>query len=120
MTKTDVLDQLFEVRDRLSDLIIELSPKTPPKTPPETPEERAEFDRLVRRRDGINGLVAQVIATAFQNASADLAHKVDELEAKARELGRVQKNIEGVKHGIQIADDVVMLVGSLLKLVAAL
>jgi hypothetical protein len=107
--KPDVLDQLFDIRDRLSDLLIELKP--------ETAEEREEFNRLQRRRDGITGAIAQIIATDFKNSGPDLARMIDDLEARAKDLCKVKKTIDGVKDGIQIADQVAQLVTAIIKLV---
>jgi len=110
MSKTEILDTLFGARDRLSDMIIDLKP---------TADHKPLLQKLVQRRDLLTGAIGQLIRSAFDEASANLADSLAALEKQTDVLTGLSNTLDQVAVAIQVTDQIVQLVMSVVKLAAA-
>ena len=110
MMGSEILQNLFDERDALSDMIINANPRND--------EERNLLQNLMKRRDRITGAINTIIAKTFNEATAGLADKLSDLEKLTEKLNKLSKTIDNVKAAIQIADQIIQVALSILALVA--
>lgn len=106
--KSDLLDTLFGARDQISDVLIE--------TVPTSPDELQMVRQLFMRRDRLSGLINQVLETMFK--PRDIAGELDALDQISGKLARVARNISGVRDAIDLTDQAIKVVTSLVALAA--
>ena len=111
MMRADTLQNLFDARDKLSDMIISLKP--------ENDDQRKQLERLMQRNDRITGAINQVIAAKFNEVANGLAEKVSNLEQQTAALNKLNNVINDVQNAIQIADEIIKLVIGILQIAAS-
>ncbi len=108
--KSEVLDELFSVRDVLSDTIIGLTPTSP--------SEKQAMLSLVQRRDRISATINNIIAAAFNDAATGLEQKIEDLEKQTQALQSLAQTLANVLTAVQITDAVIGLAISIAALAA--
>jgi uncharacterized protein YdcH (DUF465 family) len=112
MMGSEILQNLFDERDALSDMIIEISPKND--------SQRKQLQTLMKRRDAITGAINQIIAKKFDESADGLAGKIIALNKLTDQLNKLDKTIDNVNAAIQIADQIIKVAVSILALAASL
>jgi uncharacterized protein YdcH (DUF465 family) len=110
MIGSEILQNLFDERDALSDMIIEIQPRSD--------DERKQLQTLMRHRDSITGVINQIIAKNFNEAAAGLADKASALEKLTERLNQLNKTIGNVGTAIQVADEIIKVAVSIMALAA--
>lgn len=102
----EILDTLFGDRDVLTDLIIDLAPKTP--------AEKQLLQGLVARRDRLSMTIQDVINSDITTSTSGLDSAMNQLNDATASLDALKHDFDGVANAISIVDQIVKLVTSLL------
>ena len=108
MMGAELMKNLFDQRDALSDMIIEIKPRNE--------EERNQLRTLMQRRDGITGAINQIIAQKFNEVAEGLEDKISALKELTDRLNQLGRKIDQVQAAIQIADQTLKLISAILAL----
>ncbi len=100
MNKVDVLDQLFDARDALTDVIIHTSPAPGDQAGADT------LEQLLQSRDRLTHAIAQVIATEIKASGDQVAQAVAKLGDLNKQLQNLAASIDAAKTGIAITAQV--------------
>jgi ABC-type transporter Mla subunit MlaD len=106
--KSEILQNLVDARSALSDMIINNTPTTD--------EEKKNFQNLMRRRDTITGEINQIVVNKFNETVGQLPDKVSSLEKFTDQLNDLDKKIDNINNAIQIADQIIGLVTSIVSI----
>lgn len=112
MIGAEILQNLFDQRKVLSDIIINSSPKND--------DQRKQLQALMKSRDAITGMINQIIAKKFNEAAGGLSDKVSNLKKLTDRLNKLNKTIDDVNTAIQITDQIIKVVTSILALAISL
>jgi len=108
MKGLDILNNLEEQRDQLSEMIINNTPVN--KTQME------QLQTLMDQRDAITGAINQIIASKFNEAAAGLAEKVSALEKLTEKLKKLNKTMDNIDNAIKIGDQIIGLITSIVAI----
>lgn len=113
--KTDVLDALFDARDKVSDLIVHVTPSADPER---RAQDKSQLDALLRRRDRISGAINSVIEATFHRAGADLDAAIEDLHRQTAQLNKLAETIAGVVSAIGAIDALLGLIAQIVVMAA--
>jgi hypothetical protein len=111
--QTETLDTLFGARDKLTDMIINLSP--PQDNPAARANAQAQLESLVTARDRVSAAINQVITTKFNDLATGLAGAIADLKATTKTLTDLSTTLANVNTAIQLVDQIVEAVGKIIK-----
>ena len=108
MMKSDILQNLFDARSALSDMIINNTPTTD--------DQKNNFQLLMKRHDTITGQINQIVANKFNETIGQLPDKVSLLEKLTDQLNDLNKKMDKIDDAIKIADQIIGLTTSIIAI----
>jgi chromosome segregation ATPase len=100
--KSEILENLYAERSEISNMLIDIQPQND--------EQKKQCQTLMQRKDRITGAISGIIAAEINEAAADVADGVSELEEKTEELKQLAKTIDNVDTCIKVADAIIQAV----------
>lgn len=104
MLKTEILDELFGIRDELTSRVIALAPSSP--------ADDDNLRNLVLQRDRVSARINDIIAADFPTVSSALETAVTDLGAAAKRLSGTAKTLAKVQETLAIVDQILQVVSS--------
>ncbi|MGA3281361.1 MAG: hypothetical protein ABSD50_10305 [Smithella sp.] len=113
MKGSEILQNLFDERDALSDIIINSTPKND--------NDQKKMQAVMQQRDTITGAINQIIANKFNEVAATgLADKISDLAKLTDKLNALDKTLKNIDTVIQIADQSIKLITSIIAIAVVL
>ena len=112
--KKDVLGDLINTSDALSDRIIALSPPSTDHTSPEW----IALQSLMRERDKINGVINQLIESAFNQVADGLDAQAAQLKQETDGLTKIKQTLDTVDDVVKVADAIVQVASKIVSMAA--
>lgn len=100
----EILDTLFDDREKLSNLIIQLAPTTP--------EQVKQLQALMQRRDRLSMAIQDVINQDITNSTAGITNACKQLDEASTELTKLAGTFADVASAITLVDQVVNVVAA--------
>lgn len=108
----DLLDSLFDVREKLTGLVVQVSPGND--------EEATYLKQLIQVRDRVNGAINRIIALNVGDAVAGLEDALQQIQGADKKMATVTNDIAGVKTAITIVGQVLTVAATVIATAAAL
>lgn len=112
MNGSEILQNLFDEQDALSDMIINNTPQN---------ENDQKLQTLMKQRDTITGAINQIIANKFNEVAATgLEDQISNLAKLTDKLNALDKTMKNIDTAIQIADQSIKLITSIIAIAVVL